>query len=248
MEGYSFNQIAKDYHLKRRKPWKPLEVFLNFVINKGYSFNGIILDLGCANGRNFKILGSYPKKIIGIDISLNLLKIVYNDINNLDIYSKSESKLIQVLQADIRYLPFKASSAQNIFSIATIHHVKNRSDRKKLFNDLFKITKNGGNIVITIWRKWQKKYRSFFILDWLKRSFSLQHNQLQKNKGLEEFGDIYVPWTLSKEKKVYHRFYHFFSKHEIKKLLRIFTVKEFRIMGGPTERDNFFILAQKIGN
>ena len=105
--------------------------------------------------------------------------------------------------------------------------------------------KKDGNLVITVWRKWQRKYRSYFLLDGFKRRFSFKHEKQQRMAGLEETGDKFIPWKLSGEDKAYNRFYHFFSKHEIKKLLKIFDVKEFKIMGGPNNSDNFFIFAQK---
>ncbi len=245
MEGNIFNQIAKDYHSKRRKPWRPLEFFLNYLKKKDYLFRGMVLDLGCANGRNFKILGNYPKKLLGIDISLEFLKIAQNDLNNSEKYQKSESNFIQVLLADINYLPIRKNSIQNIFSIATIHHIKHKSNRKRLLSQFNSILKKDGNLLITVWRKWQKKYRSYFLLDGIKRRFSFNHKQQQEIDGLSQFGDKYIPWTLSKENKIFKRFYHFFSKHEIKNLLKDFTIKEFKIMGGPNNNDNFFILAQK---
>lgn len=245
MESHNYNQIAKDYHSKRRKPWRPLKFFLDFLNKKSYNFNGIGLDLGCANGRNFEILGTYPKKLIGIDISLEFLKIVCSDLRNPDRYSKPESNSIQVILADIRFLPIRKNSIQNIYSIATIHHIKNKSDRKDLITQINEILKKNSNLVITVWRRWQKKYRSYFLLDSFKRKFSFKHDKQQKMAGLEESGDKFVPWRLSGEDKAYNRFYHFFSKHEIKKLLKIFELKEFKIMGGPNNSDNFFILAQK---
>ncbi|MHA1930955.1 MAG: class I SAM-dependent methyltransferase [Promethearchaeota archaeon] len=245
MEGNTFNQIAKDYHSKRRKPWKPLGFFLNYLEKKRYNFHGTSLDLGCANGRNFKILGTKPKKLVGIDSSLEFLKIARDDLKNSEKYPKSESAFIQILLADINYLPIRKNSIHNIFSIATIHHIKNKAKRKKLMSQLNNILSRRGNLLITVWRKWQKKYRSFFLLDRLKRSFSLKHKKQQNIAGLNQFGDKYIPWTLSVENKIYKRFYHFFSKHEIKKLLRAFSIKEFKIMGGPSNNDNFFILAQK---
>ncbi|MFX1529757.1 MAG: class I SAM-dependent methyltransferase [Promethearchaeota archaeon] len=245
MEGYNYNHIAKDYHSKRRKPWRPLEFFLDFLNKKKYEFNGICLDLGCANGRNFKILGTYPKKVIGIDLSLEFLKIARGDLRNSDRYSKLEANLIQVLHADIKYLPIRPNSVQNIYSIATIHHIKNKSDRKDLITQINDIIKKDGNLVITVWRKWQKKYRSYFLLDGIKRKLSYNHDEKQKMVGLEEPGDKFIPWRLTGEDKAYYRFYHFFSKREIKKLLKIFEIKEFKIMGGPNNNDNFFILAQK---
>jgi len=245
MEGSNYNHIAKDYHSKRRKPWRPLEFFLDFLNKKKYNFNGISLDLGCANGRNFKILGTYPKKIIGIDISIEFLKIACGDLRNSDRYSILEADLIQVVLADIKYLPIRPNSIQNIYSIATIHHIKNKSNRKDLITQINNIVKKNGSLVFTVWRKWQKKYRSYFLLDSFKRKVSYKHDKRQKISGLEEPGDLFIPWRLSGEDKAYNRFYHFFSKHEIKKLLKIFDIKEFKIMGGPNNSDNFFIFAQK---
>ena len=245
MEGNIFDQIAKDYHSKRRKPWKPLEFFFNYLKRKKYLFRGMSLDLGCANGRNFKILGNYPKKLIGIDNSLEFLKLAQIGLKNSEKYLKSESNLIQVLLADLNYLPIRKNSIQNIFSIATIHHIRHKSMRNKLLYQFNHILKMDGNLLITVWRKWQKKYRSYFLLDGIKRSFSFKHNKQQKIDGLSQFGDKYIPWTLSEENMIFNRYYHFFSKREVKNLLKNFTIKEFKIMGGPNNHDNFFILAQK---
>lgn len=245
MEDHNYNQIAKDYHSKRRKPWRPLEFFMTYLERKKYDFGGIGLDLGCANGRNFKILGTSPKKLVGVDISLEFLKIANNDLKNSSHYSKTDSNLIQLLLADIRYLPIRKESIQNIFSIATIHHIKNKADRKDLISQIKCILKKDGNLIVTVWRKWQNKYRSYFLLDGFKRRFMKKYRELQKIDGLKEYGDKIVPWTLSKERKTYHRFYHFFSKREIKKLLKNFELKEFKIMGGASDNDNFFIFVQK---
>ncbi|MHA2281464.1 MAG: class I SAM-dependent methyltransferase [Promethearchaeota archaeon] len=245
MESNTFNQIAKDYHSKRRKPWKPLQFFLDYLKTKNYIFDGICLDLGCANGRNFKILGNKPKKLIGIDISLEFLKIARNNLKNSEQYLKSESDIVQILLADINYLPIRKNSIHNIFSIAMIHHIHNKANRKKIISQLNTILTKNGKILITVWRKWQKKYRSYFLLDGLKRSFSFKHKKQQNNAGLSQFGDKHIPWTLSEENKTYKRFYHFFSKYEIKNLLKAFSIKEFKITGGPSDNDNFFILAQK---
>ncbi|MFX1374639.1 MAG: class I SAM-dependent methyltransferase [Promethearchaeota archaeon] len=246
MEGYNYNQIAKDYHSKRRKPWRPLEIFLTYLKEKGYNFNGISLDLGCANGRNFKILGNHPKKLIGIDISIEFLKIALNDLRNLENYSICESNLIQVLLADIRNLPIRSNIIQNIYSVATIHHIRNKFERKNLINQINNVLKLDGNLIITVWRKWQRKYRSYFIMDGLKRKLSAKHNDLQKKAGLLESGDKFIPWTLSAENKKFYRFYHFFSEREIKKLLKNVDIEQFKIMGGPSNNDNFFIFAKKI--
>ena len=245
MENSGFNQIANDYHLKRKKPWRPLVFFLDHLKNKAYTFKGIALDMGCANGRNFKLMGTPPNKLIGLDISLKLLTIAKNNLNDINQYSQYESNFIQLLLGDITSLPFRQNSIHTIYLIATFHHIKRKNVRKNSILQMYDLLKKNGKIILTVWRKWQKKFRSDFFLEWLKRTFTVKFKKQQKVIGLEEFGDKYVPWTLSEEQKTYNRFYHFFSKYELKKLLKIFNVIEFKITGGPTERDNFFIFARK---
>jgi len=245
MEGSSFTQIAKDYHMKRKKPWRPLEFFIEFLENKRYHFRGKILDLGCANGRNFRIMSNPPNKLIGIDISLELLKIANSNLHNIDHYSHEESKFFQLILADMVNLPIRENSIDNIFSIASIHHIKRTNERKRALFQMYELLKSNGQIILTVWRKWQKRFRDYFLLDWLKRNFTLKYKDQQKVIGLEEFGDKYVPWTLSDRNKAYKRFYHLFSKRELKKLMKTFEVLILQIIGGPTDRDNFFVFARK---
>jgi len=245
MEGSNFTRIAKDYHMKRKKPWRPLEFFIEFLENKGYYFRGKILDLGCANGRNFRIMSNPPSKLIGIDISLELLKIANLNLHNIDHYSQEESKFFQLILADMVNLPIRENSIDSIFSIASLHHVKRKTDRNTALFQMYELLKSNGHIILTVWRKWQKRFRDYFLLDWLKRNFTVKYKDQQKVIGLEEFGDKYVPWTLSDKDKVYKRFYHFFSKRELKKLMKTFDVLILKIIGGPTDRDNFFVFASK---
>jgi hypothetical protein len=110
----------------------------------------------------------------------------------------------------------------------------------------YAILKNNGYVLSTVWRKYQKKYRNYFLRDWLKRLFSSSYRNKQCNEDLLEYGDKFIPWTISKENLTYNRFYHFFSKRELKKLLSGFSLKEMKKKGGPNKEDNFFVLAQKV--
>ncbi|TFG29243.1 MAG: class I SAM-dependent methyltransferase [Promethearchaeota archaeon] len=247
MKNYSYNKIAYDYHLKRKKPWKPLQQFLDYLNNRGYKFNGNCIDLGCGNGRNFKIFISFPDvKIIGIDNSLEFLKIARNRLQNPNHFSKIEQNSVQLILGDLKCLPIRDNSVQNIFSIASIHHIEKNLEREKVINHIYNILEKKGKFLLTVWRRWQKKFRFFFIKDWISRKFNPKYNALQKKKGLYEFGDKFVPWTVSNKGIKYQRFYHFFSKREIKKLLKIFKIEELCIMGGPTNKDNIFMLTQKV--
>ncbi|MFX1374370.1 MAG: class I SAM-dependent methyltransferase [Promethearchaeota archaeon] len=245
MNSSNFNLIAKDYHLKRKKPWRPLEFFIDYLKKKGYSFKGTILDLGCANGRNFEIISTPPNKLIGIDISHELLMIAKDNLRNEELFSLNKSKFYQIILADIRYLPIRQDSIDCVFTVATLHHIKKKFQRKLTITQIRNILKNKGQLVLTVWRKWQRRFRNYFFLEWLKRNFSINYRKQQKAIGLEEFGDKLVTWTLSKERDVLYRFYHFFSKKELKKLLKDFNILEFKLTGGPTDKDNFFVFGRK---
>ena len=133
----------------------------------------------------------------------------------------------------------------NIFSIAAIHHIKGKEKRQEVIFNLHNLIKKNGFLLVTVWRRWQKKLKKYFIIDKLKRSLNLKYLRRQNKMNLREFGDKYVSWTVSKEKRTYNRFYHFFSKKELKDLLKNYEIKEFKLTGGPTYKDNFFLLTQK---
>ncbi|MFX0043595.1 MAG: class I SAM-dependent methyltransferase [Candidatus Hodarchaeota archaeon] len=246
MENCFFNHIAKDYHLKRKKPWKPFESFLLYLEKKGYIFKGLNIDLGCGNGRHFKLLNEKSFKLIGIDNSIEFLKIALEDLKNSDQYNNTEIDFIQIILADLRFLPIRLNLVQNIFSVAVIHHIRNKFERQGTIKQLYNILKDNGYILLTVWRKWQRTFRSYFFYDWFRRMISTTYKSKQQKEGLDEFGDKYVPWKISGEKKKYNRFYHFFSKREVKKLTEAFKTQEFKVLGGPNKQDNFFILAQKL--
>ena len=247
MEKFSYNNIAKDYHLKRKKPWKPLEFFLKHLKAKKFIFKGICIDLGCANGRHFKNFKNPNSKLVGIDNSIEFLKITRENLKDREQYSIEESNNIQLLLADLCHIPIRTMSIQNIFSIATLHHIRHKNDRINVFSQILDLLKERGYFLITVWRKWQKKYKNYFVANLLMRVVNPSYRKQQKKAGLPEFGDRHVPWTVSSssERITYVRYYHFFSKKELQKLLLNFKIRESIITGGPTGKDNFFVLAQK---
>lgn len=244
MEYFTYDNIADDYDSKRKKPWKPLKDFLYCLSKNGYTFNGNCIDLGCANGRHFEIFKNSNNRIIGIDNSFALLKLASERLKSSDHYSKIELNKIQLILGDLNFIPIRNHSIQNVFSVATIHHVKGQPERANVIKHLFELLREEGFLLITVWRKWHKRVKKHFIVDWLKR-INPRYKHQQEKVGLKEFGDKFVPWTFTRKNETFHRFYHFFSKKEIKELLQNFKIREFQILGGPTKKDNFFILAQK---
>ncbi len=246
MEKDLYNFIAADFSRKKSKPWKDLETFVKEIKEKEIYFTGYNIDLGCANGRNFSTFLQPNNRLIGVDNSFEFLKIARDHLKPDNNLPKNSSNFIQLILSDILFLPIRPNVIQNIFSIATIHHIKGKTQLNYAISQFNRLLRNKGYFLLTVWRKYQKNYRSYFIKDKIKRLFNPKYKEIQINLGLNEYGDKFVPWTLSAENKIYKRFYHFFSNKEIKKILNEYLILEFKKMGGPNKKDNFFILAQKV--
>jgi len=184
--------------------------FLNLLKSGNFNFKGICVDLGCGNGRNIPLFLNQESSVIGIDNSLEFLRIIKSNILN----KKLDSQRVNLILADIRYIPLRLCVIDNMFAIASIHHVKYSKERMKVIKNVNITLKAGGYFLLTVW--------------------------------LKEFGDILVPWKISNKNIEIKRFYHFFSKYELKSLLRDFKILLIKKFGGPNKKDNFFTLVKKI--
>jgi SAM-dependent methyltransferase len=246
MEKNTYDFFAEDYNNKRRYHWKDLESFLKELDKKDFYFNGYNLDLGCANGRNFNLFIKSDSKLVGIDNSIELLKLARDRLKKQNSKSNQYPQYIDLVLSDLKFLPLRPNSIKNIFSIATIHHIRKKIHRIETLQQLNNILQINGFFILTVWRRYQKKYCLYFIKDWIRRIFIPKYNIQQDDLGLHEYGDRYIPWTLSNKNLTHNRYYHFFSLREIKNLLKNYKIKVISKRGGPTRKDNFFILTEKV--
>ena len=185
------------------------------------------------------MINSDKNHIIGIDSSIAFLSIAKKE------QKISDSQTMHLCCADMNNLPFRERSVDLILSIAALHHIKTKKRRRKVMQFLSAILKEHGHILFSVWRRWQKKFFKFFLKDKVKRIFCPKYRKRQTKQGLTDFGDKIVPWTVSQTKETIHRFYHLFSKRETLKLCKNFQILEFKAIGGPNNRDNFFVLCGK---
>lgn len=80
---------------------------LKIIINHERPF----FDIGCGSGTGFKHLG-YPKEIVGIDVSFNLMKSCKQSFPEAD-----------CICCDITHPPLRKNSLKTIFSLATLEHI-----------------------------------------------------------------------------------------------------------------------------
>ena len=93
------------------------------------------LDLGCGTGRLVKDLINSGAKVVGIDISDEMIKIMKNK------FPKVESLL-----ADSENLPFEDNSFDFVIASFFIVHLKNLT---KTFDEIYRVLKDGGKFVLT---------------------------------------------------------------------------------------------------
>ncbi|KAF5746823.1 alkylated DNA repair protein alkB 8 [Tripterygium wilfordii] len=126
-----YDAIAPHFSATRFAKWPKVATFLNSLPS-----GSLILDAGCGNG---KYLGLNPDCFfIGCDISDPLIKICAD-------------RGHEVLVADAVNLPYRTGFGDASISIAVLHHLSTENRRKKAVEELIRVVKKGGLVLITVW-------------------------------------------------------------------------------------------------
>ncbi|KAK6246108.1 Methyltransferase type 11 - like 10 [Theobroma cacao] len=126
-----YDAIAPHFSSTRFAKWPKVAAFLESLPT-----GSLILDAGCGNG---KYLGLTPScYFIGCDISAPLIKICAD-------------KGHEVLVADAVNLPYRTNFGDAAISIAVLHHLSTEDRRKKAIEELVRVVKKGGLVLITVW-------------------------------------------------------------------------------------------------
>lgn len=126
-----YDAIAPHFSATRFAKWPKVSSFLNNLQS-----GSIILDAGCGNG---KYLGLNPNCFfIGCDISGPLIQIC-------------SDRGHEVLVADAVNLPYRSGYGDTAISIAVLHHLSTEHRRKKAIDELVRVVKIGGLVLITVW-------------------------------------------------------------------------------------------------
>jgi ubiquinone/menaquinone biosynthesis C-methylase UbiE len=176
-----YNSNSKRFSQTRYSIWESVKSFNNLINNKS-----LILDAGCGNGKNMIFLKNNGHNVKGIDFSDNLLKICTD-------------KQLDVTKSDIRNIPYDNDTFDYTISIAVIHHLSTHIDRIKAINELLRVTKKNGRILITVWAIEQEEHS--------RRTFKL--------------GDNIVPFEDS------FRYYHIFNEETFLNLIKEFQIEKY---------------------
>ncbi|HHF59175.1 MAG TPA: class I SAM-dependent methyltransferase, partial [Thermoplasmatales archaeon] len=183
-----WERIAESFDKTRRRPWSRCIEFIDSMEKKG-----LFLDIGCGNGRHLIPAARRSELAVGIDFSINMLKVCRN---NLEI---NKIKNYALLQADARYLPFREERFDYVIFVASLHNIRGRDNRITALREMKRVLKSGGKALISIWSRWQDRFFFHFLKEIFLRNY-------------EEFGDIEIVWK--KDNINLPRFYHLYSRRE----------------------------------
>lgn len=110
-----------------------------------------ILDAGCGGGRYCKVAAEAGGIVFGADHTTAVEK-AQSLCNHLD--------RVNLVQADLKQLPFEPESFDFVFSIGVMHHDK---DTRAVFDAVSKMVKPGGRYSVWLYRKnqwWQEGINS----------------------------------------------------------------------------------------
>lgn len=219
----TWNTIAQSFDKTRRKPWKQCIDFINSL-----PAECIVADIACGNGRHLIPCAKHCKKVIGVDCSKNLLDIVQKKLDEDDITN------VILHHSDAVDLSLETGSMGAVMFIAALHNIQGRDNRIQALKEVKRVLKKDGIALISVWSRWQDKYRKQFFKKWF-----IQHEQ-------GEFGDIDVYWR--QHSLDIPRFYHLYSRREfisdIKKAgLKVEHVKDVK-MHSKKHADNYFALVR----
>ncbi|MBN2087917.1 class I SAM-dependent methyltransferase [Candidatus Peregrinibacteria bacterium] len=194
----SYSAIAHEFDQTRKIPWQEFNHFLAYTKHGGKS-----LDLGCGNGRLYEFLKQKEVDYLGVDHNSHLLDKAKEN------YPECRFQL-----ADMMDLNLPEEAFDNIFCIASFHHIPGRKMRKEVSESIRKSLKTDGILILTVWNLFQLKYLNTLLKSIL--SFIVHFGF--KNA----WNDLWIKWGNYPIKRYYHAFLP-------KELIKIFSTDSWEI-------------------
>jgi ubiquinone/menaquinone biosynthesis C-methylase UbiE len=203
-----YDLVSDKFSETRKHFWRDLEFIGNYA-KDGDS----IFDYGCGNGRLLELFSDKKINYFGVDISEKLINLAKNKYSGENIhFSKINPSQIS--------LAFNDDFFNAVYSVAVFHHMPGKTYREDIAKELYRITKPGGYVIMTVWNLWsvcndvatsggQKKYIGEIIKNWWKKVLG---------KSFLDWNDCYITFK-NNQGEVFKRYHHAFTKREISRLL-----------------------------
>lgn len=188
-----YDKIASHFSQTRQFLWPEFKFFQTYL-----KPNLKILDLGCGNGRLSELILKENCQYIGIDNSAGQLQEAQKMFPNLEFK-----------QGDLIKIPLKNESINQIWTIASFHHLADKKSRLQALQEMQRVLGKNGLIIMTNWNLFQPKYKKFV--------HKAIWNFLKTCGQKYAWNDTFIPWK-SGNLNLANRYYHAFTPNELKKL------------------------------
>ncbi len=178
----AYDSIASEFDQTRKVQWLEFHEFLEYVVN-----DVKILDIGCGNGRVYELLKEKNIDYLGVDNSSGLIE-----------KARSNHPEAQFEMGDMVDLDLPNNNFDIIFSIASFHHIPGKKLRKKAVNEMHRVLKKDGILILTSWNLFQWKYFKCFIKSILS---CIVHFGFKY-----AWNDLWIKWGNKPIKRYYHAF------------------------------------------
>lgn len=201
-----YEEISKHFDKTRYHTWPIIQKFTD-----SFKENTKVADVGCGNGRNCLLRKDI--NYTGFDPVINFVNICKNKGINAKI-----SDILDIKNED-NYFDYT-------MCIAVIHHLSDNNRRIKSINELVRITKPNGKILIYVWAKEQERFKN------------------------EKTKDVYVRWQRQKrenecDEKVFYRYYYLFEEGELENMIKK-NIKNVKILENGYQKDNYYVILEKL--
>lgn len=198
----NYNEIAAEFDATRKKEiWPEIRNLVAEIKD-----NDKVLDVGCGNGRLLEALKGKKVSYLGVDNSVELIKIARQNYPNYKFIVGDILSLREITKDSFDY----------IFCVAVLPHIPSKKLQIQALEELRNRLNLGGRIILSVWNLWSRaaskeKYRRLIF-----------KNGLLKLSGRNklELGDLVFPWKNAQGVAVSDRYYHAFTKLELKDLAK----------------------------
>ena len=185
----TYNKIAKLFAKTRKYLWDDLKPLKKYTKD-----NDKVLDLGCGTGRLYHLFADFQGvEYIGIDQSSGQLAV-----------AREEFPENTYIEAEMTSLPFEDNEFDIIYCIATFHHLSDEKSRLKALEEMKRVLKPSGYIIMTNWNLNSKTAQKM----------------VEKGKFKRDGQDVLVPWLNPEGEVLGERFYYAFDTEELKDLFK----------------------------
>ncbi|WP_440008745.1 class I SAM-dependent methyltransferase [Halomicrococcus sp. SG-WS-1] len=134
----TYDRIADHFAKTREYPWPEVESFL------ADRDADVALDVGCANGRHAELLAKRAGRVVGLDVSRELLA---------EARARATDRAfdLELVQGDAAALPLADAAVGLAVYVATLHHLPTREARVASLDELARVLGPGGAALVSAW-------------------------------------------------------------------------------------------------